>query len=128
MAAPRTRKRTVPPPPKGYSPPYLTVSGRTKKTRTYRYVVLRYDEIQDDGRKQPKPLVSLGREEQVDRPKAEALTGVMREFVRKGSTMTLEEPPRGHEGRGSETPNWTRSGLMARPDWPEARCYGNTRT
>jgi transposase len=91
MAAPRFRKRTSPPPPKGWTPPYLTVSARKKEKRTYRYVVVRYDEIHDDGTKQPKPLVSLGPEESVDRAKAETLTGVMREFVRKGSTMTVEE-------------------------------------
>jgi len=68
----------------------MTVSGTTKK-RTYRYVVVRYDEVLDDGRRQPRPLVTLGREENVDKRKAETLTGVMQEFVRKGSTMTVEE-------------------------------------
>ena len=91
MVQPRTKKPKSAPRRKEWSLlPYMTVSGSTKK-RTYRYVVVRYDEILDDGRRQPRPLVTLGREENVDKGKAETLTGVMQEFVRKGSTMTVEE-------------------------------------
>ena len=77
----------------------LTTSQKKVKARTYRYVVVRYDEVFEDGSHQPRTLASLGRAETVDTKRAGTLTGVLQEFVRKGSTMTEEELKQ-HLGRG----------------------------
>lgn len=71
--------------------PYVTRNTTRTGGRTYSYVVLRYDEVDENGRKQPRSLLSLGSEQQVDEERAKSLADVMRDFVRPGSTMTVEE-------------------------------------
>ena len=81
-----------PAPRKKVSKVYWTTSWTRHKARSYGYVLLRYDEILEEvKRKQPRTLVNLGPEQDVDRNRASSLAGVMQEFVRKGSTMTEEE-------------------------------------
>ena len=58
--------------------PYLTTNTTHTGGRTYRYVVLRYDEVGEDGRRRSRPLVSLGREDHVDPERAQSLADVMR--------------------------------------------------
>jgi len=71
--------------------PYVTTNRTRQGRRVYEYVVLRYEEVDEEGRRHSRPLVSLGRSEEVDRGKAETLADLMREFVRPGSTLTVDE-------------------------------------
>lgn len=77
---------------KRFSPPYLTTNQTKVSGKTFKYVVLRYDEVSPgEGKRQPRTLLSLGRKEKVDPKRARSLADVMRAFVQKGSTMTLED-------------------------------------
>ncbi len=69
----------------------MTTNQTRQGDRVYQYVVLRYEEVDDEGQRRSKPLVSLGRSEAVDPGRAKTLADVMREFVRPGSTMTPDE-------------------------------------
>jgi len=71
--------------------PYVTTNRTREGERVYEYVVLRYEEVDEEGRRHSRPLLNLGRSEAVDRGKAETLADLMREFVRPGSTMTADE-------------------------------------